>query len=483
MAENLKDRTITGVIWSAVQKFGSTALSFVSSIVLARLLTPEDYGCIGMLSIFLAVATTFIDGGFGSALIQKQRPTREDYSTILYWNFGLSLILYAILFLSAPAIARFYDLPLLCSVLRVQGVVLIVNAVRIVQTNQLRKQLKFKKISIVDLSVATLSLAVTIYLAWKGFGIWALVVQQLMVSVLTTIIYWITGHWKPVVVFSKQSFKELFSFGGFILVSNLINTFCNNIQGLLIGKFYNPATMGYYSKAKSTEELSSTFISNIIDQVSYPVLVEAQNDKGYMIRMLKKFIGVLAYVTFPIMVLLMLLAKPIFVVLYSERWLPSVPYFQILCFAGIAVCLQGINYYAVAAMGKSKDLFVWTIVKRSLGLVLIVGGLLLWDIKGLLVGMVLGSFSIYIINAALVSKHVGYTLIQQVKDLLPVALMSAVATLFALGLTKLIVCNMYVMGLLQLITFGVLYFAGSLLLKLDAFESTKDVLNILRNKR
>ena len=483
MAENLKDRTITGVIWSAVQKFGSTALSFVSSIVLARLLTPEDYGCIGMLSIFLAVATTFIDGGFGSALIQKQRPTREDYSTILYWNFGLSLILYAILFLSAPAIARFYDLPLLCSVLRVQGVVLIVNAVRIVQTNQLRKQLKFKKISIVDLSVATLSLAVTIYLAWKGFGIWALVVQQLMVSVLTTIIYWITGHWKPVVVFSKQSFKELFSFGGFILVSNLINTFCNNIQGLLIGKFYNPATMGYYSKAKSTEELSSTFISNIIDQVSYPVLVEAQNDKGYMIRMLKKFIGVLAYVTFQIMVLLMLLAKPIFVVLYSERWLPSVPYFQILCFAGIAVCLQGINYYAVAAMGKSKDLFVWTIVKRSLGLVLIVGGLLLWDIKGLLVGMVLGSFSIYIINAALVSKHVGYTLIQQVKDLLPVALMSAVATLFALGLTKLIVCNMYVMGLLQLITFGVLYFAGSLLLKLDAFESTKDVLNILRNKR
>ena len=263
MAENLKDKTITGVLWSAVQKFGSTALTFISTIVLARLLLPEDYGCIGMLAIFMAVASTFIDGGFGSALIQKKNPTREDYSTMFFWNLGLSVFLYLILFLSAPLIARFYKLDVLCPVLRVQGVVLIVNAVRIVQTNQLRKQLKFKKIASVDLSVSTVSLAVTIYLAYKGYGVWALVVQQLLVSVLTTFIYWTTSHWTPLLVFSKQSFKELFGFGGYVLLSNLINTLCNNIQGLLIGRLYNPATMGYYSKAKSTEELSSTFISNI----------------------------------------------------------------------------------------------------------------------------------------------------------------------------------------------------------------------------
>lgn len=482
MAENLKEKTVTGVLWSAVQKFGSTALSFISTIVLARLLTPEDYGCIGMLSIFLAVASTFIDGGFGSALIQKQRPTREDYSTIFYWNLGLALVLYIILFFSAPAIARFYNLPLLCSVLRVQGVVLIINAIRIVQTNQLRKQLKFKKIASVDLSVAALSLAVTVYLAWKGFGVWALVAQQLMVSVLTTSIYWITGHWTPLLVFSKQSFKELFGFGGFILLSNLINTFCNNIQGLLIGKFYNSATMGYYSKAKSTEELSSTFISNIIDQVSYPVLAEAQNDKAYMIRMLKKFIGVLAYVTFPIMLLLMLLAKPIFILLYSDRWLPSVPYFQILCLAGIFICLQGINYYAVAAVGKSDKLFLGTLLKRGLGLLFVIGGLIIGGIKGLLGGMVLSSFTIYFINAILVSRHVGYRIGQQFVDLLPVLALSIISFIASYLISFVYSGNMYLLAGFQLVTFVACYFVGSFAFNLESFESTKEVTKILLHK-
>jgi len=482
MAENLKEKTITGVIWSAVQKFGSTALSFISTIVLARLLTPEDYGCIGMLAIFLAVSSTFIDGGFGSALIQKKRPSREDYSTIFYWNLGLSIFLYSVLFFSAPAIARFYNLPILCSVLRIQGIVLIINAARIVQANQLRKQLKFKKIASIDLSVAAISLAVTIYLAWKGFGVWALVAQQMLVSFLSTSIYWMTGHWTPVLTFSKQSFKELFGFGGFILMSNLINTFCNNIQGLLIGKFYNPTTMGYYSKAKGTEELSSTFISTIIDQVSYPVLSEAQNDKEYMIRMLKKFIGVLAYVTVPIMLILMLVAKPLFVLLYSERWLQSVPYFQILCFAGIAVCLQGINYYAVAAIGKSKDLFKWTIIKRLVALFFVVGGLALYGINGILVGTVFGTFFVYFVNAGLVSKHVGYSGSQQFKDLLPVMIVSLFACACSYLIGSVFDFNMYVDGLVKAAIFCVIYISASIIFKLEAYVSTKDVVDNLLNK-
>ena len=163
----------------------------------------------------------------------------------------------------------------------------------------------------------------TIFLAWKGFGVWALVAQQIMVSALSTSLYWIFGHWAPALTFSKESFKQLFNFGGFILLSNLVNTFSNNIQGLLIGKFYTPATMGYYSKARNTELLSSTFISSVIDQVSYPVLSEAQNDKAYMIRMLRKFTSVLAFITFPVMSVLALIAKPVFVFLYSDRWLES----------------------------------------------------------------------------------------------------------------------------------------------------------------
>ena len=331
MADNLKQKTISGVVWISIHKFAIIFLDFISGIVLARLLTPHDYGVVGMLVIFLALARTFIDGGFGSALIQKKQPTSEDYSTILYWNLGLSVTLYAILYACAPLVARFYDLDLLCDVLRVQGLVLIINAVRIVQRNQLRKRLEFKKIAYVNVTANAIALVVTIYLAWKNWGVWALVVQQLLVSVITTSLYWITAKWYPSLVFSVKSFKELFSFGGFILLSNLFNTLCNNIQGLLIGKIYKSSTLGYYSKASSTESYASTFISNVLSQISYPVMSEVQNDKTRMISILKRFIGASAYITFPLLLLLMLLAKPIFVLLYSDKWLTSVPYFQILC--------------------------------------------------------------------------------------------------------------------------------------------------------
>lgn len=482
MAEDLKTKTVTGVIWTGLRKLASAMLSFISTIVLARLLSPEDYGYIGMLAIFLAIASTFIDGGFGSALIQKQRPTHEDYSTIFYWNLGLSIVLYLILFFSAPIIASFYKLPLLCSILRVQGIVLIINAVRIVQTNQLRKQLRFKKIAIVDLSVAAFSLAVTIFLAWKGFGVWALVGQQLLVSFLTTAIYWITGHWLPLLTFSKKSFKELFGFGGYVLLSNIVNQISDNIQGLLIGKFYTPATLGYYSKARSTEILSSTVISSVMDQVSYPVLSEAQNDKQYMVRMIKKFTLVLAYITFPLMFLLMLTAKPVFVLLYSEKWLPSVPYFQLLCIGGVAICMQGINYYAVAALGKSRAVFRWTIVKRFVGLVFVVAGLAIWGIYGLLAGSIVTAWIIYIINAALVSKYLKYTLWQQFKDLMPVIIVSVSAMLLGYLVTFTGISGLYFTGIVQALVFVVTYIGLSFLFKLDAMEQTKDTAFIFINK-
>lgn len=482
MAENLKDKTVTGVVWSAFQKGGSILVGFISSIVLARLLTPEDYGLLGMLAIFIAVSEVFINGGFGSALIQKKRPTDEDYSTFFIWNLTISVFLYGVLFLCAPLIAKFYNQEILCSILRINGLILIINAVSLVQTNQLRKQLNFKKIGTIEVSVSALSLIVCVYFAWKGYGVWALVIQHLFSAVLKTLLFWLSNKWRPMLRFSVQSFKELFSFGGFILLSNLVSTFCNNIQGLLIGKFYNPATMGYYSKARSTEQLSASFISQVIDQVAYPVLAEAQNDNAYMIRMLKKFIGVLAYLTVPVMLLLILLAKPVFVILYSEKWLPSVPYFQILCLAGIAICLQGITYYAIAAIGKSKTMFMWTLVKRGFGLCFIVGGLAIWGMKGLLVGMVMNSYMIYLINAGLVSKHIGYTGMQQFKDLLPVLLVAAASFLVAFLIGHFLHLNMYVEGAIQLVVFAAIYLGLSVSFKLDSFAFSKEVVGSLLGK-
>ena len=294
MQDNLKRKTVSGMLWSSFQKFGTMGISFVSNIVLARLLTPEDYGCIGMLMIFILVANTFIDGGFGSALIQKKEPTQEDYSTIFYWNLFLSIVLYALLFFTSPLIASFYELPLLSSVLRVQGLVLILNSLSIIQQNRLRKQLLFKKLSVVSIVSALLSLGITIYLAYVGWGVWALVAQQLLMSLFNAVLFWIVGKWAPTFVFSKQSFKELFGFGGYILSSNLINTLCNNVQGLLIGKFFSPVTMGLYAQARKLEEVASTSISSIIDQVSFPVFSEFQDSKERLMGIIKKLTTLLA---------------------------------------------------------------------------------------------------------------------------------------------------------------------------------------------
>lgn len=474
MQKNLKEKAITGAVWTSIHKFASLLLRFFSGIILARLLTPHDYGVIGMLVIFLAVSSTFIDGGFGSALIQKKRPTNEDYSTILYWNLAFSTFLYWILYICAPLIAEFYNLPLLKDVLRVQGLVLIINAARIVQRNQLRKQLNFRKITIINLSAHILGLCVTIYLAWKGWGVWALVVQQLLVGTLTTGLYWITSTWKPMFVFSLKSFKELFSFGGFVLLSNLINTLSNNIKGLLIGKVYDSSTLGYYSKAGSVESMSSTFISNVLNQVTYPVLSEVQDDKYRMITVLGKIICTTAYITFPFLLMMVLIAKPIFLLLYSERWLPSVPYFQILCIAGIAICLQNINYFAIAAIGKSKDLFYWTLIKRSMGLSFVIGGLWLYGIYGLLFGSVITSWFIYIINAMLVSKHIGYTLKHQFLDLLPILLLSVISFFSAYIVSWIWHNDLYICAIMQFLTFVIVYWSLSVLGHLNAYKDSKE---------
>ena len=258
MAKSLKQKAASGIIWTALQKYSTMIIQFISGIILARLLTPYDYGCIGMLMIFMLLAESFIDGGFGSALIQKKRPTQTDYSTIFFWNMGLSVVLYAVLYLSAPWVARFYGIPLLCDVLRVQGLVLFIYAFNIVQRNQLQKKLNFKILSIVTIATSLTALTVTVIMAYKGFGVWALVAQNMLTAAIPALVFWFYVKWRPQWVFSWQSFRELFSFGFYMFLTHLLNQFGQQIQGLLIGRFYNASTMGYYSKANSTERLAST---------------------------------------------------------------------------------------------------------------------------------------------------------------------------------------------------------------------------------
>lgn len=470
MAKNLKQKAVSGMVWAALQKYSSMIIRFISGIILARLLTPFDYGCIGMLTIFMVLAEAFIDGGFGSALIQKKQPTQEDYSTIFFWNLGMAVVMYVILFFTAPAISRFYGIPLLSDVLRVQGVILFVYAFNIIQKNQLRKNLNFKLLSIVTIATSLIALGVTVYMAKKGFGVWALVAQNIVISAIPALVFWFYVKWRPIWTFSWQSFRELFSFGFYMFLTNLLNSFGSQIQGLLIGKFYNASTMGYYSKAHSTEVVASTSVSKVMEQVTYPLYAEAQDNKQQLTNMIRRLTMALSYLTFPLMFILLLCAKPLFVLLYSDRWLHSVPYFQVLCIAGLAVCLQSINSLSVAAVGESRAMFIWTVIKRVVGIGLMIIGLVFWGMKGMLVGVVLNSWFSYLVNIFLVSKYIGYRISDQLLSIMPVAIasiLSAVATYFV---GRLLDLPMYPDGIVKLIVYIMIYMGWSLIFKPEAYS-------------
>jgi O-antigen/teichoic acid export membrane protein len=468
--KNLKKKAASSMVWMAIQKYSTMIIQFISGIVLARLLTPYDYGCIGMLYIFMVLAETFIDGGFGSALIQKKRPTQEDYSTIFFWNLFMAVILYAVLFACAPLIARFYNIPLLSKVLRVQGVILFIYAFNIVQRNQLQKQLNFKTLSIITLISAIIALVVTIILAYKGFGVWALVVQHILVALIPAIAYWFFVKWRPILVFSWKSFKELFDFGLYMFLIHLINQFSVQLQGLLIGRFYNASTMGYYSKALRTESMASHSISSVMTQVTFPLYAEMQDNKQAIASAIKRITMTLSYFSFPLLFLLLLVAKPLFVILYSEKWLPSVPYFQALCIAGLASCLQAVNVQSISAIGKSKLNFIWTVIKRTIGIGIVILGLLFFGMKGLLMGVVFNFWFSYLINICLVSKHIGYKWYQQIKDLLPVGIVSLVIAAICYLVGKMLHLGMYADGGVKVVLFLILYLGWTFVFKPEAYK-------------
>lgn len=458
------------MVWTALQRYSTIFIQFISGIILARLLTPYDYGCIGMLTIFMMLAQTFIDGGFGSALIQKKQPTQVDYSSIFWWNIGMAAVMYGVLFASAPAIARFYDIPLLSKVLRVQGLILFIYAFNIIQQNQLRKNLNFKLLSIVTITTSLVALSITVWMAYHGFGVWALVSQNIITAAIPALVFWFTVKWRPTFAFSKESFRELFGFGFYMFLTQFVSELSRQIQGLLIGKVYNPATLGYYTNAHKTERLASTSISQIMDQVTYPLYAEAQDDIELLSNMIKRLTTTLAYISFPMMFILLLCAKPIFLLLYSERWLPSVPYFQVLCIAGLAYCLQSVNTQPIAAIGKSKIMFRWTLVKRIIGLSIVVAGLALWQMKGLLFGIVLNTWFCYAVNIGLVSKYIGYGWWQQIKHMAPIMTTAVIAAVISYLTSRFLSLQIYLDGIVKILIYLAVYVGWSLIFKPDSYQ-------------
>jgi len=455
MSDDLGHKAAQGAVWASIDRFANMALQFVVNLILARLLLPSDYGAIGVLTIFITVSQTLIDGGFGSALIQKKDPTQTDYSTIFYWNLGFSSLLYLILFAAAPLIASFYRSPELCQVLRAIGLSLIVTAVLSIQQTRLRKALAFRTLAITNLGSYILSSAIGIYLAWHGAGVWALVMMQLLYGAISIVILRMITHWGPSLTFSTKALRELFGFGGFILAANVLQTACQNIQGLIIGRRFNATQMGYYSQAYKLDQVTSYSLPQVIVQVMYPVYSSIQDDRQRLIEMVLMNIRVICLVIFPVLTCLLLTAEPLISGLYGDVWLPSAPYFQVLCVGGLFVCLQNVNFYAVAAVGHSRALFNWSIYKWGFLLAALLIGMN-FGMFGLLWGMVISSFNIFITNAILARKHVGIPLRRELGIIGSMLLITLLALGIGLGLKAGLGCHILLCATAQLASYLIL---------------------------
>lgn len=455
MPESLKHKAFKGAIWASFEKFGVMGLQFIVNLILARLLTPVDFGAIGLIYIFIAVSQIIIDGGFGAALIQKKNPSQLDYSTSFYWNFVLALILYGILFICSGSIAAFYRMPELIDILKVLGLSLIINSLVITPKNRLQKNLSFKIIAIVNLSALILSSAIAIYLAYHGFGVWSLVFYTLLQGLFQAFLLWLATKWHPSLVFSFAVFRELFSYGGFLLASNILQTICQNLQGLIIGRKFSATQMGYYSQAQKLDQVFSYSIPQIIVQVMFPVFSSLQEDYKKLGDAAIKVMRIIGFLIFPLIAILILEAKELINIFYGEKWLPAVPYFRILCVGGLFVCLQNINFYVVASVGKSKTLFYWSFYKWGfLILALLVG--MNFGMVGLLWGMVVSSFNIFMTNAALVQKFIGLKILKQLRNLIPSFIISIICGFLCYELKVHIISNTIISIILYICIYNII---------------------------
>lgn len=418
MSSDLKQKTISGVLWSGVQKFGSLAISFISNLVLARLLSPEDYGCIGMLFIFIVLSKTFVDGGFGTALIQKKDATQEDFSTIFYWNIFSSFIIYIVLFFSAPYIADFYKMPQLCDILRILGITIILNSTYIVQANKLIKEFNFKLYSFSTLFSVSVSTIVGIVLAYAGWGVWSLVMKEIVTAICDCIFLWYFCKWRPSLIFSFNSFKSLFNYGSMILLASFVNKLYENIQGLIIGKAFSAKDLGYYTQAKKIEEIPVISFSDMITQVTFPIYSSISDQKEYLKNVVRKNIKVVNFIIFGLMSLLIIIAEPLFITLFTEKWIDSVPLFKILCFAGMAIPLNNVNTQLFKGVGRSDIFFILQFVKRLFGITIIILSIK-WGIYAMMYAIVINNYLFYIMNCIYTNKVINYNVLEQLKDIIP----------------------------------------------------------------
>lgn len=471
--ESLKSRTIKGVGWGTLQSLLNYGVGFVVGIVLARLLGPGDYGLIGMAVIFINLSQAIIDSGLSSSLIRKKDASDEDFQTVFLVNMGISVLMYGFLFLIAPVIATFFKEPRLVAVLRVLTVVLFFNALSMVQRTKLTKKIDFKSLTKASVSAALISGVVGISMAYMGYGVWALVAQRLVQEFVRTIALWWCSKWIPRLQFSKERFKEHFSFGWKLLVSGILSSTMREATNAVIGRCYSALSLGYYTKARRFTTMVSQNLTSIVQSVTYPSLSEIQDDKERLRSAYRTTIRVTMLVTFSAMLMLAAIAKPLVLTLIGEKWLPTVGMLQVTCFYMMLYPLHSLNLNMLQVAGRSDLYLRLEIIKTALITVPLTLGV--WkSIYWMLWGYVAIGFVAYYLNAYYSGRFVGYSMLQQVRDILPDFLVAAISAAAVWTIT-LLPFNCYVQLACQCVLGLGLIIGLCKLFKLPEYEEIKTI--------
>lgn len=479
---SLKQKTFKGVIWSAVERFSTQGVQFLFGILLARLLTPNDYGMIAMLTIFMAVSQTFIDSGFGNALIRKPDRNENDKATVFFFNIFMAAACYGVIFLAAPYIAKFYNMPQLADILRILAINLVIQAFGSIQRLNLTIDLNFKVLAKVSLSGAIVGGTAGLVCAYNGMGVWSLVVQQLTTTSFRVILFWTLVHWRPKSFINKTSFKNMFGFGSKLLASGLLNTLYDNVYDLIIGKVFAAATLGNYSRASHFANFPSSNINGIFQRVTFPVLSKIQDDHEKLRNAYLKFLNMATLVIFPLMTGLAALSKPFILLVLTDKWFDVILILQIICFAQMWYPVHSINLNMLQVLGRSDLFLKLEIIKKIVGITILCVALP-YGIIALCFSQWVSAAISLVINTYYSGKLLNAGLLTQLKMYIPTLLNSLVMGAICLSVTKLLPENQYLLQLILGFAAGVVYYSlSNWIFNRNTVKELLDLLNRKKNK-
>lgn len=422
---SLRSTATKGIFWTLIQQFGTQLISFGVSLILARLLLPEEFGLIGMIGVFISIGNSLINSGLTQSLIRSDNPDQEDYSTVFFFNLAGSIIIYLLVYFTAPLIADFYRQEVLIAIIRVFSLSFIIAAFSTVQLTRLTKLMDFKTQMLVSIPSIIGSGALGVYLAYQGFGVWSLVWMSLSQVVLNTVQLWVRSKWYPSFVFNVNKFKAHFKFGYKLTLSGLLNTIFVNIYQIIIGRYFSASQVGFYARADTLKQMPVTNISNVLNKVTFPLFASIQNDDVRLKRVYKEIMQLVVFIIAPVLVIMSVLAEPLFRFLFTEKWLPAVPYFQVLCLAGILFPIHSYNLNILNVKGRS-DLFLRLEIIKKVLVLAVVAISINFGVIGLVWGQLSTSILAFFINSHYSGKFLKYNALEQAKDVLPILFLAFV---------------------------------------------------------